>query len=710
MNAIKPFRNIFGKTSAKADADKTATNVRQHYKYDCGAACLASVAAYYGKRDSLAHIRILCGCTPNGISLQGIIDGAHKLGLIAKGYRSDTKDLSPLVGTSAPAIAHIKDHTGYYHFVTISNIGRTTLQMMDPSEGKTRKCTHKEFIESWTGYIITVVPGTGSGSGNGQQSVSRHLLALLTSNLREVALAFAGSITITLAGLGTTFLLQQLIDNIVPQGNNAAMAVMGAIAFLLMLLTLYIGYRTTEYLVRCSLKLETSLTAEYVDKIFALPQEFFDNYLAGDISSRRDDIRTIRGFITEGTIGIATSVITILASLAVMFIYNAELAVWITLFIPAYWILYKLSGHIYGKYSREIASANALLESALLEGISGISTIRHYDARHIAMGKIGKNLVNLTGKLHTSAKAMNLFEISTQGVSRLLVCLILTIGSAAVLQGEMSIGQLVGFYSICTFFTVPLNSLIDTSRKISGTAVSCERIFEILNLSNEDSSSNGIDPEMVIGNITLNSVGFRFPGREELLHNLSFTIPKGKITLIKGRSGCGKSTIAKLILRERVPAEGKICYAGVDISLFNLHKWRGMIGYVPQESSLLNVSILENIALQKEGANMERVLEICKMLNISEMIQRSPLGLLTPAGQEGNGLSGGECQKIAVARALYKDAQIYIFDEATSSLDPASEQCVLDVMVHLREKGKTVIFISHKETGESIADNVVTIK
>jgi ATP-binding cassette subfamily B protein len=148
----------------------------------------------------------------------------------------------------------------------------------------------------------------------------------------------------------------------------------------------------------------------------------------------------------------------------------------------------------------------------------------------------------------------------------------------------------------------------------------------------------------------------------------------------------------------------------VDISLFNLHKWRGMIGYVPQESSLLNVSILENIALQKEGANMERVLEICKMLNISEMIQRSPLGLLTPAGQEGNGLSGGECQKIAVARALYKDAQIYIFDEATSSLDPASEQCVLDIMVHLREKGKTVIFISHKETGESIADNVVTIK
>ena len=686
------------------------TEVKQHYKYDCGAACLASAAAFYGIKASLAHIRILCGCTPQGISVQGIIDGAEKLGLIAKGYKSENKDLAPLIGTSAPIIAHIKDNTGYYHFVTIFNVGENTLQVMDPATGKTAKCLHKEFTESWTGYIITVVPGTGSGKSNGYQSyTSRHLLALLTSNLREVALAFAGSIIMTCAGLSITFLLQQLIDNVVPQGNGSAMFAVGVLAFSLMLLSLYIGYCTTGYLIRCSLKLETSLTARYIEKIFSLPQEFFENYRAGDISSRRGDIRSIRSFITEGIIGIATNTITIAISLLVMFIYNPALAVWITLFIPVYWGLYKLSGHIYRKYSKEIACANASLESSLLEGISGVTAIRYYGAYHIAVGKIERNIVGLIRKLNVSAGAMNLFETSVQGVSKLLLCLVLTVGAAAVLDGEMSIGQLVGFYSICTFFTVPLNSLIDTSRKISGISVSCERIFEILDLPDEYSPADGINPEMVTGNITLHSVGFRFPGREEVLHNVSLTVPQGKITLVKGKSGCGKSTIAKLLLRERVPANGKIYYAGVDIALFNLKQWRDMIGYVPQENCLLNATILENIALCKDEADMGRVLEICTMLNMTDMIRRFPHGLLTPAGAEGNGLSGGECQKIAIARALYKDASIYIFDEVTSSLDPASEQCVLRAMEHLRKRGKTVLFISHKENGISIADNVVTI-
>ena len=710
MSTRGALQSVLQKVRRNAASNESGTDVRQHYKYDCGAACLASVAAFYGTKASLAHIRILCGCTPQGISMQGIIDGAHKLGFVAKGYKSETKELQQLIGVAVPIIAHIKDNTGFYHFVTIYNVDETTLQIMDPSQGRRLKCLHKEFTESWTGYIITIAPGTGSGKSNGyHSSTSRHLLALLTSNLREVALAFAGSITITFAGLGITFLLQQLIDNIVPQGNNTAMLAMGALAFSLMLLSLYIGYCTAGYLIRCSLKLETSLTARYVEKIFSLPQEFFENYLAGDISSRRDDINSIRSFITNGVIGIATSMITIVASLVVMFIYNHRLALWITLFIPAYWGLYKLSGHIYRKFSKDIACANASLETSLLEGISGVPAIRYYGAHHIAIGKIERNIVHLAGKLNSSANAMNLFETAVQGVSKLLVCLILTVGAAAVLGGEMSIGELVGFYSICTFFTVPLNSLIETSRQISGTKVSCERIFEILDLPDESSPTDGISPDMVIGNISLHSVGFRFPGRENLLQDVSFAVPQGKITLIKGESGCGKSTIAKLLLRERVPGNGKICYAGVDISLFNLQQWRDMIGYVPQESSLLNATILENITLRRDGADIERALEICSMLNMTAMIQRFPLGLLTPAGQEGNGLSGGECQKIAIARALYKDAQIYIFDEVTSSLDPVSEKYVLAAMANLREKGKTVIFITHKDTGNSIADNVVTI-
>lgn len=684
--------------------------IRQHYKYDCGAACLASIASFYGIKASLAHLRMVCGCSPEGISIQGIIDGAASIGLKAKGYKSEGKELQPLENIGAPVIAHIKDDSDYYHFVVIYGIGNEKLHIMDPATGKIKKIHRKEFTESWTGYIIAVVPEIAAGKAEkGKSFFLNHLLALLKSFYKEIFLAFAGSLACTFAGISTTFLLQQLIDGIVPNGNHTAMAALGIIVFLLTVLTLYAGWCATRYLIQCSLKMETALLAGYMEKILHLPADFFGNYQAGDISSRRDDILNIRSFITEGTIGILTSVMTLAGALTAMFAYNHKLTLYISLFIPAYYGLYRLSGHLSEKYSREIASANSALEANLLEGIAGITGIRHYRAYPLAAGKMERSLVALMERLGKSANVANLFETLVQGVSKGMVCLILTIGAATVLHGEMTIGELVGFYTLCSYFTVPLNNLIQTSETIARTSVSFERIFEIMELPDESSSGSGISPESLSGNIVLHSVGFRFPGREELLKDVSFTIPEGKITLIQGESGCGKSTIAQLILRDLSPGSGKITYGNMDITQLDLQKWRDMIGYVPQDTRLFNATILDNITLGEENPDMERVSRICGALGMGGMMQRFPQGLLTPAGSTGSGLSGGECQRISIARALYKDPQIYIFDEMTSSLDPAGEQHVLQVTSRLRDAGKTVVFISHKEMSRSIADNVVTI-
>lgn len=312
-------------------------------------------------------------------------------------------------------------------------------------------------------------------------------------------------------------------------------------------------------------------------------------------------------------------------------------------------------------------------------------------------------------KMHSCANTLNVFEALSQGVSRALICIILTIGSAAVLKGEMSVGELVGFYSLCTFLTVPLGTLINAGEKIARTTVSGGRIFEILDLPDESSQNRGLPPQEVSKEIQFHSVEFRFPGRETLLNGLSLSIPAGKITLLRGESGCGKSTLAKLVLRDYAPGQGMICCGGVNIAQFHLQQWRDSIGYVPQRIHLFNASILENITLGADNPDMERVLGICLSLGMEGMIRKFPQGLLTLTGEKGTGLSGGECQKIAIARALYKNPQIYILDEATSSLDPLGEQCVLKTLQELRDAGKTILFISHKETGISMADNVITI-
>lgn len=685
--------------------------IRQHYKYDCGAACLASIAAFYGVKVSLAGIRMACGCTPEGISIQGLIDGATKAGFKARGYRSKEKDTTPLKCLEAPFIAHITDSDGYYHFIVVYCTKGDTMQIMDPASGRMEKISIEKFVSQWTGYIITIEPDTVSGTGEGKSApISQHLLALFTSFYREIALSFAGSAACTFTGISITFLLQQLIDDVVPKGDHTAMAILGLLVVILTAFTLYIGWATAGYLIRCSLKMETSLLCGYLEKIISLPQEFFNNYRAGDITSRTDDIRNIRTFVTEGAIGILTSIITIVGALLAMLLYNPRLTLYIALFTPLYCGLYLLSGRISRRYSKEIASANAAFESDVLDTISGIGEIRHYGAGKMSLGRMERSLVTLMGRLHSCANTLNLFETLSQGVSKSLVCIILTIGSAAVLKGEMSIGELVGFYSLCTFLTVPLSNLISTGETIARTTVSCGRIFEIMDLPSEATLGKGLPTDGMEGSLTVESVEFRFPGRETLLEELTFSVPQGKISLIKGESGCGKSTIAKLILREHIPLKGMICCAGVNIAQFNLQQWRDKIGYVPQRIHLFNASILDNITLGDDNADMERVLGICLSLGMEGMIRRFPQGLLTHTGEKGEGLSGGECQKIAIARALYKNPPIYILDEATSSLDKLSEKCVLDTLQKLRDAGKTILFISHKEAGISIADNVVTIK
>lgn len=684
--------------------------VRQHYRYDCGAACLVSIAAFYGIRASIARTRLLCGCTPDGTTIQGIIDGADRLGLDAKGYRAPEKDLSTIDGIPVPAIAHTQDSEGFLHFVVVYRTGRENLQVMDPAEGKMKKISKKDFAGIWTGYIIVATPRfSGKSADDGPLSTASALWGLALANRKELALASAGSITCTAAGISTTFLLQQTIDNVIPQGNAAAIIFLGLLLFSLTFASLYVGYCTTRYLIRCSMKVGTALTCSYMEKLFRLPAGFFSNYHAGDISSRIEDIHHIRSFITGGTIGILTCIITIAGALAIMFCYNARLTLIIALAIPVYCVLYRIAGHINRKYSRQVAASNAAFQTDLLEMVSSHGCIRHYGAYSLAVGKMERSYVGMAECLNRSADAVNLFSTSVQGVSRILLCIILTAGSAALLRGEMSIGELVGFYSLCSFFTVPVDELIGTNEMIAKTSVSCSRIFEILSLPDENRAGVGISPQEMKGDLVVDRVHFRYPGREELLNGISFTAPRGKITLLQGGSGCGKSTMAALILKEYAPERGKIYCSGADISHFNTSRWRNMIGYVPQKATLFNATILDNITLGEDEPDIGKVMGICGRLKMLEMVERFPQGLLTKAGSGGCSLSGGECQKIAVARAIYRDPDIYILDEATSSLDPESEKCMLEVMKGLRDTGKTIIFISHKRENRTIADNVVDI-
>ena len=683
--------------------------VRQHYKYDCGAACLASVAAYWGIHHSLAHLRMLCGCTPEGISIQGIMDGARKIGLHAKGLLSKDKDTDVLKGFPVPAIAHIKDDGDYLHYIVIYGNGKKSFKIMDPANGKLEKMPFAEFEKKWTGYIITLSPDTALAHKSDCSSKWILLKPLVMGNIRELLLTLAATAFCTAASVCTTLLLQQIVDNIVPQGDIPALIAVSVTAIALMIASLYTGYMATGYLIRCSISAECSLVASYVRKLFTLPLDFFNNYAAGDISSRTDDIHLIRSFITGGVIGIATSLITVVGAIAIMFIYNRHLAIPVALFIPLYWTIYKISGRINVRYGKEVATAKAKFESALIGNIPYASTLRHYNCEHMAAETVAARQIVVAEKLQLSAKAANMLETALEGISKVLICIILSAGTWSVLKGDMTLGELVGFYSLCTFFTIPVNELIGASNTIAKAKVAYERIFEILSLQEADSNRGSLSPKEMYGDININRLHFRYPGREPLFNGLSATIKKGEITRITGDNGCGKSTLLQLIMGDFEPVGGEITYAGINIRQFNGKEWRDLVSYVGQRPQLLEGNILENITMGEEEPDINRVMEICSSLGMKGMLERFPQGLLTTVGNGGKRLSGGESQKVCIARALYKKARIYIFDEATASLNTEGEEIVARCINSLKDEGKSVIYISHREESGILTDNVVSI-
>lgn len=684
--------------------------VKQHYKYDCGAACLSSIASYYGIYASLANIRMACGCTPDGISVQGIIDGAAKLGLKGKGLLSKGKEYGGLLNIGAPFIAHIKEDGGYLHYIAVYAASVKWLRVMDPAEGKIVKMDMEEFVGKWTGYIITLSPDTGISPSGGDESGNSLLLTLAGRNAKRLLPALLATALCIGISITTTILLQQIIDNIVPQGNNNLLYIVCAIIPFLMLVSLRMGYMATGYIIKCSIQIESSLVASYIGKIFRLPLRFFETYTHGDISSRRDDIQLVRNFITGNIIGIVTSILTVAGSLAIMFLYNSRLATITAFFIPVYWVLYKISFRMNSRFSKEIAISNSAFETALLEGINSSSSLRHFNALNLVTDKIGSAHIALMEHIQHSANRINLLQTVVQGCSKALVCIIIIIGSFAVLHGEMTLGELVGFYSLCSFFTVPVNDLIEGGNSIAKARVACERISEILSLKESSDTTGKLHPGRLKGDIQIKDLHFRHPGKAPLFSGFNATIKNGCINMVEGESGCGKSTLMHLIIGDYTPCKGNICYCGVDINNINGGQWRDMIGYVEQRPLLLNATLLENIALSDKDPDIEKILDICHRLKMERILSGFPQGLLTRIGSNGEGLSGGECQKICIARALYKNASIFIFDEATSALDKENTKGVVECINNLKMEGKTIICISHKKECNLIADNVVSIK
>lgn len=687
---------------------KNKIKIKQHDITDCGAACLASIAAHYGLKYPISRIRQYAFTDKKGTNILGIIEAAKKLGLEAKGVKGPFECLTEI---PKPVIAHVVVKEVLQHFVVIYKVTDKYILIMDPGDGKLHKKSHEEFKKEWTGILVLLHPTETFQKGNLKKSTLKSFIELLRPHKSVMGQALFGALIYSILGLSTAIYVGKITDYVLVDRNINLLNLMGVLMILIILLRTFIGSMKSILALKTGQRIDATLILGYYKHLLTLPQQFFDTMRVGEIISRVNDAVKIRNFINNVSLDLAVNLLIMIFTLIVMFVYSWKLAAITLVSAPLFIITYVLFNRLNKIYQRGIMESSAELESQLVESLNSIATIKRFGIEPFANLKTEMRFVHLLKNTYTSAYGAILANGGIEFISTGITIAVLWAGSNFVIDKEITPGTLMVFYSLVGYVLTPVGKLISSNQTIQDAMIAADRLFQIMDLEREQDENNKIllKPEMV-GNIQFENVAFRYGSRKQVFESLNLTIHKSETTAIIGESGSGKTTLISLIQNLYPIKSGSIRIGDYNINQINNESLRQIVGTVPQQIELFAGSIIENIALGDFEPDMQRIMQLCDQLGIKDFIEKLPNAYLTQIGEHGVSLSGGERQRIAIARALYKNPEILIFDEATSSLDSISEKYVKTTLSALAKDGKTIIIIAHRLSTVKHADTIIVLE
>ena len=686
---------------------KRIVKIKQHDVTDCGAACLYSVASYYGYTLPIARIRQYAATSEKGTNALGMVQAAEKLGFTAKGVRGSFESLGKV---PHPAIAHVVVDQTRYHFVVIYRVTRKHVVMMDPGDGRVHKVPHSDFEEQWTGVLILLLPGEHFRKGNEATSVFERFWQLVRPHRTIMIQALAGAAIYTLLGLSTSIYVQKIVDHVLVGGNRNLLNMMSIVMLGLLVVQTFIGSLKSLFVLRTGQKIDGRLILGYYKHLMELPQQFFDTMRVGEIISRVNDAVKIRRFINDVSLSLVVNVLVVAFSFGLMFLYSWKLALIMLGVIPLYSLTYFITNRVNRTNQRRLMEKAADLESQLVESLNAASTIKRFSLENAANLKTETRFVRLLRTVYRSGTTSIFAGNASEFSARLFTILLLWIGAGFVIDRAMTPGELMSFYALVGYLTGPVNSLIGMNQTIQDALIAADRLFEIMDLEREEAATEkiGLMPDRV-DDIRFANVSFRYGTREQVFRGLNLVIPKGKTTALVGESGSGKSTLMALLQRLYPLDEGRISIGDIDLHHVDRASLRRLMGVVPQQVDLFSGTLIDNVAVGDFSPDMRRVLRVTKQVGLAAFVEQLPRRYHTHLGEDGALLSGGQKQRVAVARALYRNPEILILDEATSSLDSESEQYVRQAVRLLQEEGRTIILIAHRLSTVVRADKIVVL-
>ena len=673
-------------------------HVGQHQQSECGLACLAMIADFHGLRMDLASLRSKTGEAGRGHTLRALMEAAARLGLRGRPLRLELSELNKL---KLPCILH----WDLDHFVVLGEVRKGHALVLDPARER-RWWRVEQLDPRFTGVALELSPSADFTAADLRSSLP---LKPIARSFDRLAQTLASLTVIALAlqalSLAPPVLSQILIDEVTASRDAnllhsmlLAMGLLASVVIPLQLLQAWIGiWLSTSISVQTSRNLTT--------RLFSLPTRFFRQRHVGDVVSRMESLTPIVNFVTGSVVSgiinllqvVLTGVVMLMYSPVLMLISMAGLAlrtglVWSVL--PAQ-----------RRLARDGLVAGAKQSSALLESLRGSETVK-------AMGgeteRVAVWQTHLVEKLNFGVRSARIGMHSSAGLSALGEAeqiAFLGIGMLALFDGRLTLGALFAFITLRARFSSALSALIGLFQQAYMLRLHAERLGDIV--THEPEADDGQPVRRLRGAFEAQALGFSYGVNEGFaLRDFSCCIKPGQLVVLTGASGCGKSTFLKLLASLETPTEGRLLADGLEVNKLQRHDYRRQLGMVLQGDVLFRGSIAENISFFDPAPNIELIHEVARLAAVDHDIRQFPMGMASPIGDMGSTLSGGQAQRILLARALYRQPRALLLDEATSHLDPAGEERVVEM---LKSLDITIVCAAHRPAILRYADQMLEL-
>lgn len=678
--------------------------IQQQSSSDCGVACLAMIAQYWGKRFPLYFLRNLAGVGRVGASLKGLTTAAENLGFHTRPVRAS---LSRLASLTNPWIAHWQGD----HYVVVYRVSRTRILIADPALGK-RSLSHRDFQMGWTGYALLLDPTDQLEVTEPEKASLKRFWGVLWPHRSVLLQIIVASLLLQVFGLVTPLFTQVILDRVVVQKSLVTLHVF-AIGLLLFSIWRVGLVAVRQYLLDYfSNRLDLTLISGFISHTLMLPLKFFELRQVGDIITRVQENQKIQLFLTRQAVSTWLDALMIFVYLGLMVYYNWKLTLLVLAIIPPIVILTLVATPLMRRISREIFNQEAAENSSLVELLAGVATVKTAAAERDLRWRWEELLTRTLNTQFRGQKLANGLTAASGLINSFGSTLLLWYGATLVIQEQLTIGQFVAFNMLIGNVIAPIMALVGLWYEFQEVVISVERLDDVFSTRPEESPQK---PMLVLprlrGSVRFENVTFRYNQEEDrnTLQNISFEVNAGQTIAIVGRSGSGKSTLVNLLQGLYHPNGGRIWMDEHDIRHVSPQSLRSQLGVVPQECFLFSGTILENITLYRAEYSLDQVIKVAKLAEAHAFIQDLPLGYNTKVGERGSTLSGGQRQRIAIARALLGNPQILILDEATSSLDTESERRFQENLARI-SRDHTAFIIAHRLSTVRHADCIFVLE